>query len=230
MSHRWKIPYYRAEPSSCHLGNEVGPNHLSYFVTLFPISHTAPTISSSGTPFTQGHLGSLSKCDSKCDWGTARWGCGWWWGLGLRESRLTPEWRKERQSVLERLRACPQAALEKIDRLINLSELTGFKKMFTFPNEAVWCSAVRNENTGFKIWTSEEEAGEQTDRKWGRKVQILWIALWWFGIHQFQGSGLRLCTCTDTCATNLFTLVPRHHRWFGGGLNLSPLLSSVSWR
>lgn len=169
---------------------------------FFPISHTAPTISSSGTPFTQGHLGSLSKCD----WGRLKDGTvGLWvvWAVvGVEGVKTDTRRRKERQSELERLRACPQAALEKIDRLINLSELTGFKKMFTFPNEAVWRSTVRNENTGFKIWTNEEEAGEETDRKWGRKVlvQILLqpTSLLWFS---------------------------RDHRWFSGVLNLSPLLS-----
>lgn len=60
-----------------------------------------------------------------------------WVVVGVEGVKTDTRRRRERQSVLERLRACPQAALEKIDRLINLSELTGFKKMFTFPNEAV---------------------------------------------------------------------------------------------
>lgn len=50
---------------------------------FLPISHTALTISSSGTPFTQGHLGSLSKCN----WGRLmcrrRWHSGRWRVLGL---------------------------------------------------------------------------------------------------------------------------------------------------
>lgn len=40
--------------------------------------------------------------------------------------------RKEQQSMLKRLERRPKAALEKTDRSINLSELTGYKKMFPY--------------------------------------------------------------------------------------------------
>lgn len=68
-----------------------------------PISHTALTISSSGSPFTQGHLGSFSRAESatEADWfavedGTVELGVGCGGGRGSRN------WHQKKKSS----RAC----------------------------------------------------------------------------------------------------------------------------
>lgn len=106
---------------------------------FFPISHTALTISSSGSPFTQGHLGSFSRAESatEADWfavedGTVELGVGCGGGRGSRN------WHQKKKSS----RACKRDVRkgawgvkkkkkgEEEDRSINLSEVRSFKKMF----------------------------------------------------------------------------------------------------
>lgn len=70
-------------------------------------------------------------------WKMARWERGGGGG-GVRVEGVETDTkrRKEQQSMLKRVEPRPKVASEKIDRSINLSELTGYKKMFTFTNEA----------------------------------------------------------------------------------------------
>lgn len=53
-------------------------------------------------------------------------------GGGVEGAEPDTKRRREQRSMLKRVERHPKAALEKTDRSINLSELTGYRKMFPY--------------------------------------------------------------------------------------------------